>query len=309
MAELRDWQGVRRLYLRQRDGAQAGTLRQLVETPFQFDRLGVEAAWGFEREPSQRTVVEGISQAACEALAEPRLPLREAFLEAVARLPSGAALALGGGLDGALVLAGLRELGLPMPALLTLETGLAGYDEVDRAAATVAALAVPLQVIRVRPETLIELLPQAIAAMETPLYNLHPLSRLALAIEARSRGFTHLITGDGADAACAGKADLDYVPLVAALTECAGLRLASPFFANDVITGAGGANKQKLRELGAQLGLDEFITQAPKTPRLMPALDSSRYQALERLAPELGAARGDVRSTTLGLLARHLGRR
>jgi asparagine synthetase B (glutamine-hydrolysing) len=306
MAELRDWQGVRRLYVRQRDGAQAGTLQRLVETPFQFDRLGVEAAWGFEREPSLRTVIEGISQAASEALYEPRLPLREAFLEAVARLPSGAALALGGGLDGALVLAGLRELGMPMPALLTLETGLAGYVEVDRARAVAKTFAAPLQVVCLQPETLIELLPQAIAAIEAPLYNLHPLSRLALAIEARSRGFTHLITGDGADAACAGKADLDYVPLVAALTECAGLRLASPFFANDVIAGARGADKQKLRELGAQLGLEELITQAPKTPRLMPALDVSRYQALERLAPEL--ARGDVRSTTLGLLARHLGR-
>jgi asparagine synthetase B (glutamine-hydrolysing) len=306
MAELRDWQGARRLYVRQRDGAQADTLQKLVEIPFQFDRLGVEAAWGFEREPSPRTVVEGIAQAPCETLSGPRRPLREAFLDAVARLPSGAALALGGGLDGALVLAGLRELGMPMPALLTLETGLAGYDEVDRATAVAKTFAAPLQVVCVQPETLIELLPQAIAAIETPLYNLHPLSRLALAIEARSRGFTHLLTGDGADAACIGKPDLDYVPLVAALTECAGLLLASPFFANDVIAGARGADKQKLRELGAQLGLEARITQAPKTPRLMPALDVSRYQALERLTPEL--ARGDVRSTTLGLLARHLGR-
>jgi len=294
----RDWHGVRRLYLKGNE--QSGTLRALVEQDFVFDKPGVEAAWGFAPAPG-RSVIAGISQAACAAAVVPRMPLREAFLEALA--PADA-LALGGGLDAALVLAGLRELGLPMPALLTLATGLSSYDEVERATAIAAHFSASLQVVQVNPETLLELLPQAIACIETPLYNLHPLSRLALAIEARARGYESLLTGDGADAACAGIPDLDYVPLVAALN--AGLLVVSPFFSPQVIAGSRGPEKSRLRELATQLSLPDWIARSPKKSRLMPDLDVSRFGTCH--APELGEPRPGVRWTTLGLLARHLGR-
>ncbi|HEX4382212.1 MAG TPA: asparagine synthase-related protein [Myxococcales bacterium] len=297
MAE-RDWHGVRRLYLRGNEEAE--TLRALVEESFLFDKLGVEAAWGLAQGPL-RTAVSGISQAACAPAPALEIPLRDAFLSA---LTPADALALGGGLDAALVLAGLRESGLPLPALLTLATGLPGYDEVERASAIAAHFSAPLQVVQVNPETLVELLPQAIACIETPLYNLHPVSRLALSIEARARGYESLLTGDGADAACAGKPDLDYVPLVAALS--AGLRLSSPFFSPQVIAGSRGPAKSKLRELATQLGLPDWIAQSPKRSRLMPELDVSRFGTC--LAPELGEPRPGVRWATLGLLARHLGR-
>ena len=299
MAELRDWHGVRRLYVRD-DGTRAGTLRALIDGPFQFDLDGVRAAWGFGEAPL-RSPVAGIAQAERQALQPSCGSLREAFLAALA--PADA-LALGGGLDAALVLAGLRELGLPMPALLTLATGLPGYDEVERAQAIARHFSMPLQVVQVNPATLVELLPQAVAAVETPLYNLHPVSRFALTVQARARGFESMLTGDGADAACAGKADLDYVPLVAALN--AGLKVSSPFFDPQVIAGARGPAKLRLRELAALLGLPDWIAQSPKVARFMPELDLSRYPL--QAVPELGEPRPGVRWTTLGLLARHLGR-
>jgi asparagine synthase (glutamine-hydrolysing) len=299
VAELRDWHGIRRIYLRS-DGSQGSSLKALVDGPFQFDKLGVEAAWGLAEAPL-RTAVVGISHAACSPLPEARVPLREAFLAAV---EPADALALGGGLDAALVLAGLRELGLPMPELLTLSTGLPGYDEVERASAIAREFDASLQIVQVDPSTLVELLPQAIALIETPLYNLHPVSRLALVLQARARGYSSLLTGDGADAACAGKADLDYVPLVAALS--CGLTLRSPFFSPQVIAGARGPAKQKLRALAASLDLPDWITHSPKVQRSMPPLNLSRHGQVD--VPELGEPRPGVPWATLGLLARHLGR-
>ncbi len=213
-----------------------------------------------------------------------------ALLEAVDAIAARAvapALALGGGVDAAVVLAAWRETGRPLPAVLTLRTGLPGYDELEAAQAIASALGVRCELVDVPTTRWGELLEPGIQAVETPLYNLHPLSRLALAEAARARGFRTLVTGDGADAVCAGRADLDYVPLVARLTEDAGVALESPFLEDGVLEALlrAGADPKKraLREQACALGVPRELAQAPKRPRWLPALPLTL--APERLAP------------------------
>ena len=335
-APLRDWQGVQRAYLRVRDGAQAASLKLLVERPLRFDRDGVRAAWGVATRPParasairvderavdddaietfERTPFAGIVQRPRALLPHPTRELRDLFLEEIVRLhrtSAAPALALGGGLDAALVLAAIRECALPLPALLTLSTGLADYDEVAQAEAIARHFSAPLIVVRT---ALAALLPHAVALTETPLYNLHPVGRLALAQAARARGFDALFTGDGADAACRGAPDLDYVPLVAALTDGAGVQLRAPFLDPVTIAAARGENKKELRSLATALGLPRTLIEATKRGRMMPAIDLSMHldrAHAARLARDLDeplqldSDRARVSWITLSLLARHL---
>jgi len=189
-----------------------------------------------------------------------------------------------------------------MPAVLTLETGLADYDEVEQARSIARAVGLRCNVVRIDAEGLLDLLPEAIVATETPLYNLHPVTRFALAREAQRRGYDTLVTGDGADALFRNEPDLDYVPIVHAMTIGAGMSLASPFL--DGVS--------PVREKRA---LYDYVRTpiAPKRARFMPALDMQRYATdLEPLAEELQmeihwtSARARIGWATLGLLVRSL---
>jgi hypothetical protein len=165
----------------------------------------------------------------------------------------------------------------------------------------------------------VALLPEAVALAEEPLYNLHPVGRLALARAARARGYETLVTGDGADAAFAGRPDLDYVPLVAALTRGAGLALASPFLEGPVLSGtlarAPDRDKHLLREYATARGLPPWLATRPKRSRWMPPQDLSRHLSPDTLAPlvrelqeepRLDDDRARVGWATLALLIRSL---
>jgi len=293
---VRDWHGVARRYVRDDDGACATELRALVRQPLQLDRDGVLAAWGVG-DRGYPTVVAGVRQDACEALApsdEPWADALEAAVAAIARTAVAPAVALGGGVDGAAVLAAWRVSGAPMPRVVTLATGLPDYDEVDDACAIAAALGARCEVVTITPADLVALAPEAAVAAETPLYNLHPVHRLALARAAAALGIATLVTGDGADAAFRGRPDLDYVPIVAALTRAAGLALASPFFAPAVIAAARplGADARRRPDptkllarayIGAH-GIARLAGIQPKRPRLVPPLDLSPIHDPARIA-------------------------
>jgi len=226
----------------------------------------------------------------------PAGPLGAALGDAVAGFDGPDLLvALSGGLDAALVLALWRQAGRPLPEAITLRTGLPGYDESERAARVAAALGLRLHVVAVTGDDLVAALPDGIAAMEQPLYNLHPIARLLLARGAARLGARALVTGDGADQAMYGQPAADYLPLVAALTGAAGLALWSPFCDDRVIAAALAAGrdveKQALRALARSLGLPAWITDAPKRTMLAPALDLSPHMdraAIDRLARALG---------------------
>ncbi len=329
-ASERDWHGAVRRYVRLADGGVAPTLKALVAPAFTLDRVGVEAAWGL-REAPERTVIAGIQQAPTPGVAptvrgqvlEPPASAWAAALQAdVAAIATDArapALALGGGVDAAVVLAAWRASGLPLPAVYTLATGLARYDEVGPAQAIASALGARCEVIRVAPDCLVEMLPSSIAAAETPLYNLHPVSRFALATQLKQRGHDVLVTGDGADAAFLGRPDWDYVPVMAALTASAGLKLSSPFFSSSTLSAtlrlAPDRDKRVARDYALSAGLPKCLVDAPKRPRWMPPLELDGLldtRDMERLSRALGRTltldsdRARVGLVTLGLLVRHL---
>ncbi|MBX3184625.1 MAG: hypothetical protein KF915_18495 [Polyangiaceae bacterium] len=300
--------------------------------PFALDRAGVEAAWGL-RESPERTVIAGIQQAPTpgvaptvrgQVLEQPASAWAAALQADVAAIAEDArapALALGGGVDAAVVLAAWRASGLPLPAVYTLATGLAEYDEVGSAQAIAAALGARCEVIQVAPNCLVEMLPRCVAAAETPLYNLHPVSRLALATQLKRRGHDVLVTGDGADAAFLGRPDWDYVPVMAALTASAGLKLRSPFFSSSTLSAtlmlAPDRDKRVVRDFALLAGLPSALVGAPKRPRWMPPLELGQVldaRDIERLGralgrvPTLDSDRARVGLVTLGLLVRYLER-
>ncbi len=317
----RGWHGVPRRYRRRRDGAEAKALQALAEPPFHLDRLGVLSSWGIEPDPS-RTLLSDVALIPPEPATGIAGSWRATFEQDVASLAKRAqapVLALGGGLDAAAVLAAWRASGVRLPEIITLETGLPEYDEVAEASAIGATLGARVEIVRVDPRSIVELLPRAIACLGTPLYNLHPIGRLALARVAKERGFGTLVTGDGADGAFAGTPDWDYVPLVAALTEAVGLTLESPFLEEPTLAATLGAGadpeKAQVRGYLAEEGLPEWLCTRPKRARLMPRIALERHQdprLLEQLALELGLKpefetnRGLVGWTTLALLYRQL---
>jgi hypothetical protein len=327
-AEGPRWHGIPRRYLRA-DGARSDRLASLASQPLQWDRVGVLTAWGLADAP-ERTVLRGISTdiAQVQVPAPPDDGWTQIFEAEVARLARSVeapVVALGGGLDAAAVLVAWRECGVPLPEVVTLHTGLPDYDEVDQADAIGRALGVAVRAIDVPLEALWSALPDAVAWLETPLYNLHPVGRLALARAVRARGCGTLITGDGADAAFAGRPDWDYVPLVAALTGAAGLRLASPFLAGRTLaaTLAMGRDPEKrpLRHYLAQRGFPQWLVAKPKRPRWVPCpsplqdlppaaqVTRSRLDALAAeidLPVDLEPQRGLVSWVSLGLLSAHL---
>lgn len=225
-----------------------------------------------------------------------------------------AALALSGGLDSALVLALAKRLGREIP-LFTLACHLPGYCERTPTLAAAQSLGVQVEVIEVTGEDFVAALPNAVAAIGAPLFNLHPVGRWLLARELHRRGYEVLITGDGADPLFAGSDPRNYLPWVGALTRAAGLDLRSPFFDAGLAAVAPepAVGKPALVEAARRV-LPPGILNRPKTPCYAPPLDVSRHwngSAIGALAARLGlepaAPGGSAEAmlwTTLGLLAR-----
>ena len=319
----RDALGLRRHYVRARDGAQAGSLWALCETGARLDPAGVRAAWGQGPE-SGLTCVAGVAL-------QPRAPwpaaaaglgLKEALHGALERiLASGArpVLALSGGVDSALVLALAREAGRPFDGLVTLESELPGYDEAEEAESVARALGYTVERVRVATGQYADALPEAIAATEAPLYNLHPVTRLLLSRILAARGFSTLVTGDAADQVFAGTSPHLYLPLVAALSARGGMALASPFFDTAVlgVAAARPADPQKglLRALALELGVPRAVVERAKRPRLTPPVSLSAHRdaaALARVASAVGLTASEASDaehvgwTTLVLFAKQL---
>jgi asparagine synthase (glutamine-hydrolysing) len=296
----RDWHGLSRHYRREGGAVESSSLLALATDESALDLRGVQAAWG-QLDAPDHTVFADVRQLPCghgwkPAAAGDLTDVLYAAVEHIAATAANPAIALGGGLDAAVVLAIWKQCGYPVPPLLTIETGLAVYDEVDEARAIATACGAQIITVQVPPDEVLAILGDAVTACETPLYNLHPVVRLALARAARASGFDTLVTGDGADAVFAGVADYDYVPLMSALTRAANVALVSPFFTDEVVSAAlaaapsSGRDKAVLRGIACELGLPEWLVDTPKKSRMFPALDLSKYwraKPTEALGDEL----------------------
>lgn len=281
--------------------------------PTHLDPRGLRAYLG-RRVPRDRTCFEGIHQLppgfrwapqASTPWSIPPDPAPERSLElrllapmraAIAKGPT--ALALSGGLDSALLAALLKKAGLSLP-VYTLSAQLPGYNELERTLETASALAIEPEVVIANAEDFVRALPDAIRAIEVPLYNLHPLSKTLLARRLHRDGIRSVITGDGADQVFAGSDPSDYIPLLDPLFEAQGVSLCAPFLELSVLRYAQDQalidrEKTALRTAAKAL-LPDSIRQAPKrsayTPPLplRPLLDSAPVEALFEHLRALGA--------------------
>lgn len=107
-------------------------------------------------------------------------------------------------------------------------------------------------------------LPRFLAVTRTPIYNLHPVSKLLLAEALRDAGVPEIIGGDAADQIFRGESTCDLLPLTLACFAHAGVRLHLPFQA--VTIAQPDPDKLALRALAADLGLPPIA----KQPTLVP---------------------------------------
>lgn len=194
-----------------------------------------------------------------------------------------AAVTLGGGIDAPIAVLAARRAGITVRDAFHVAIPGTPYDERDAARAIASALDLDLNVIETTAETLARKMPMAVKLAGTPLYNLHPVSRLVVAEEARARGADILLSGDGADQAARGADEApDYVPIVAAVTRGAGLDFLAPFTDDDVVDGIVGwrdPTKSRLRDLARAWGLPDAILARPKASSWAPPFPRSVFPA------------------------------
>ncbi|RCU52928.1 asparagine synthetase B family protein [Corallincola holothuriorum] len=254
-------------------------------------------------------------------LASP-LPLFDTLasaLEQIVRRYSRCGLALSGGFDSALILALLQHIGADNVEVYTLASALPGYCELEITQRTAQHFGVPLRVVEADAEQFVAALPETIAATETPIYNLHPVSKLLLSQAMNADGIDCLITGDAADQVFSGVPSANYLPLVGAIVRSQQLPYHSPFFAPEVVAAGqrvADSNKTALRQLGQNL-LPDWLCNQVKQPRLAPDFCLDRYwdgAAVDRLAkslaiqPDLSSLANRTLWITLTLLRQQLSR-
>jgi asparagine synthase (glutamine-hydrolysing) len=242
--------------------------------------------------------------------------LRSAIAEQVPRHRK-CALALSGGLDSAIVLAFTKNvLNLDIP-VFTVATDMQDYCELEATRRTARHFGVDLTVLHASEADFIDMLPDVIGSAEVPLYNLHPVSKMILCRKVREKGFDCVLTGDAADQAFAGAPAGNYLPIVGAIMRHEKMGYFSPFFDEHVVAygqTVTDSNKTALRELAKTL-VPDFLLNQPKTPRLAPAMDISRYwdaKCIERICEttnlecKMDDAGQRTLWTTLGLLVNGL---
>ena len=232
------------------------------------------------------------------------------------------ALALSGGLDSALLLALLRDMNaLSQVRVYVLVTDLPNYCERDAALELAHSMQVPVQLVHASEHDFVAALPRAIAAVEEPLFNLHPVAKLLLAQAMARDGIELAITGDGADQVLRRDQSANYLPLCNALFAAASVSLHPPFLDAGVVAHLTALppdpHKQCLRHLGASLGLPERLVVGAKHSRLAPAMnlgllpESADTAALAQyLGLPIATSPGDAQRvlwTTLALTLKQFG--
>jgi asparagine synthase (glutamine-hydrolysing) len=330
--------GVHPVYYREDKPCFAGRIKDIVLEP-RWDEQGVRQ-YLCRRPDGERTCFEHVRMLRAESelwrdengwvikkIESPvvmQKPVLDLLTKAVQRILEQAdhpILCLSGGLDSALLLRLCQKIGVEIP-VCTLCTRIDGYCEGEQTLLAARELGVrDVMVVKAGLDDFVSVLPEAIAAMEVPIYNLHPVSKLVLAQALRKRGFKSMITGDGADQVFAGSDARNYLPLVGTLVRSAGMELHSPFFDPNV-TAAGrqlqnDPTKAVLRHAASGV-LPKQMVWTKKVPRLMPDLnldsfwDKDTVQELsEYLKVPLPEGRpGPERTlwTTLGLLGKQMRR-
>jgi hypothetical protein len=176
-------------------------------------------------------------------------------------------VAVSGGVDSWLLAALLQSLRYRVHGWY-LETGIPQYCELRQVEQSSQALGIGYSRIRATADGFLDSVPEFVAVTETPIYNLHPVSKLLLAKALRREGVATLVMGDGADQVMRQDRDCDLLPLTLACFQAAGIRVIAPFLAESVIGFCLQPDPQKrpVRDLARQLGVPDV----PKHPTLFP---------------------------------------
>ena len=184
------------------------------------------------------------------------------------------AVALSGGLDSAMVL-GWARMCAEVTAYV-LAPRMVGYSEVDAAVRTAQVLGAVVKIIEVDAADFRGALGAAVTAVEVPLYNAHPVAKLLLAQAMKADGVDVCLSGDGADHVMQRDRSANYLPLVHALFDVAGVELCSPFLDTDVVahllTLPPDRGKGVLREIAHTLGVPHPLVAGAKVSRLAPPI-------------------------------------
>ncbi len=178
-------------------------------------------------------------------------------------------VAVSGGIDSWLLAAILRHAGYRVRGWY-LESGIPGYCERQQVEWIARTLGIACRHIRVTASDFLASLPAFVSATESPIYNLHPVSKWLFARALRQEGVRAVVTGDGADQAMRQEWDCDLLPLTLGCFQSAGVRLVAPFLSAPVIGFCDRpfADKWPIRELAARLG----VPAVPKHPTMFPAI-------------------------------------
>lgn len=186
-----------------------------------------------------------------------------------------AAVAVGGGIDGWLLVVLLRERGIELP-VYSIVSNLPDYCEWEVTQTIAAELDIPVNPVIANEAAFVAGLDRLVSIAEVPLYNLHPVSRVLLLDTLKASGVDTLITGDGADEAFAARDGDDLLPIYAALHDRFNIRWGSPFIDPDIITSLAPQLRQPdkpvLRAI-AEGRIPNFQLTAAKKPSYTPPMD------------------------------------
>jgi hypothetical protein len=248
---------------------------------------------------------ELVSQAAEEPDLDARLS--RALAESLSNI-TDVAVAVSGGVDSWLLAAILKYQGYRVCEWY-LETGIPSYCEREQVKRSSEVLGIECRHIRVTARDFVESAAEFTSITESPIYNLHPVSKWLLAKGLRGEGITTLVTGDGADQVMRWEWDCDLLPLTMACFRSAGIRMVAPFMADQVIDFCRQPypDKQPVRNLARQLGVPAVAKQPVLFPPL--TLPSRPRAVLPSARPEFTQAcenQTSCLSYTTGLLQQSL---
>jgi hypothetical protein len=211
-------------------------------------------------------------------------------------------VAVSGGIDSWLLAAVLRSRGCRVHAWY-LESGIPGYCERDAVEHCARALGIGYRCIRVSASDFLRALPEFIAATETPIYNLHPVSKWLLADALRREGVDAVVTGDGADQVMRREWDCDLLPITLACFQAAQVRLIAPFLDDSVVAFCRRPwpDKRPVRELAERF----HVPVGGKRPTLVPPLPLPSQPSVELPVRAVGYP-VECLSYTTGLLLERL---
>jgi 7-cyano-7-deazaguanine synthase in queuosine biosynthesis len=233
-----------------------------------------------------RTDIGPISLAEC--LAE--------YFEAKLKNEKKVFIALSGGIDSQLLAIFLKSRGFNLNAV-SIKTGIPNYCEWSHISAFAKKFEIPLIGIECSGSDFVDALDTFLGITETPIYNLHAISKWILAKEARKLGINRLITGDGADQIMRGQKECDLFPLTQNVFRNAGVELLAPFTseATDIFVKQNGPweNKQPIYLLAEKMGLPK-ISKVPSYFPNLPDFESSHacMQASLRLLRKIFTLEG-----------------